>query len=324
MPTFAPLYVEVTRFLMERRDRVALQVLQELANCANEIGVCFPGVRYLARITGYAEKTCLDALARLECLDLIHTWTHYDPETRRELPRYQLSPLHTLYIREELLGEAMAIWTRPFVSYVRHDFRNDHDPESDPESQPESRTNASNQYHNQNNTTTTNHTFPEGEVTGVYDDETQPDFDTTDIHYPYPPAAQRSNAGTAQSANSASRTGANAPNPSPVPPPPSPTGGAAPKKIVDLSRFTDPFDDPKFESAAQSFHQVTGNTTMQWARYYVALYNPERVIAALMLLQNQPNWTETIENPTGYIVSHLRKNAVGGRDRERHYAELGF
>src|SRR3989304_10598373 len=103
---FNALYSHITREVREKLGRVAKDVLVELGNHSNSLGVCWPGIGRLAESTGYADEVVRDAIAALEAADYLRILYRFSSVRRRwEFEAYQLSP-DVVSLPQERIEEA--------------------------------------------------------------------------------------------------------------------------------------------------------------------------------------------------------------------------
>lgn len=104
---YIALYQNVTREVRESCGRVAKDVLIELANYTNALGICWPGAGRLASDTGYSVETVQAGLQALLDADYIRMHERYSSVRQRwEFEAWQLSP-EVLCIRGELHSQAL-------------------------------------------------------------------------------------------------------------------------------------------------------------------------------------------------------------------------
>jgi hypothetical protein len=106
---YVALYSRAVRNLMACRDRVAKDVLESLAMCANPIGLCYPGIGYIADEIGAADSTVANALHRLEKMAYIRVYKTVNVLRGRSSIDYQISP-YVLFISDGYIEQALALW----------------------------------------------------------------------------------------------------------------------------------------------------------------------------------------------------------------------
>lgn len=106
---YIALYSAAVRALMASRDRVAKDVLESLAMCADPIGLCYPGVGYIANEIGAADTTVTHAIYRLEQIGFIRIYKTVNVLRGRESTDYQISPF-VIFISDGYIDRAMQLW----------------------------------------------------------------------------------------------------------------------------------------------------------------------------------------------------------------------
>lgn len=86
---------------MADRDRVALLVLIEVANHADPMGWCYPGLQRLAQATGYSVDSVVSGIDTLMSRDWVRLHVVKN-ERRNRVERDMMLSANTLYIRPEL------------------------------------------------------------------------------------------------------------------------------------------------------------------------------------------------------------------------------
>lgn len=309
--SYAPLAIDVSRFLMRERDRVALAVLQELANCASPRGVCYPSPRYLAELTGYALESVKRALFRLQDNDFIRIYYREDDETGKLQLRYILNPCSTIYVRDEMFESAMEIWGR--VSPIEmSSLTKDRDPESP--------TNISNQHHNQLHNQPHNQRGVDSSKKGNQHHHHQ---DSNGKRQK--PKRQKADQISAEGASSVSAP-EGAPtvvqNPSPVSatPPPVGTGKQHPPLPQGFNAdqpFADPFKERHVE-LLQKFLPKPSPITTPNLRRYLARYSVQQIYAAFSMAENDPT-TKNLIGKMDYNLLHGVNPSRDGDDALYNY-----
>jgi hypothetical protein len=129
--SYAPVNIEITDALIKARDRVGLAIIMSLANRCSPIGVTDIGVYRLSEVSGYARETVQQKLIEFQELGWIKIRLINDAELMRKRYLTQLSP-EVIYIRSEMMHEAMALWQRPaeIVMFCADSVTKDRQPES--------------------------------------------------------------------------------------------------------------------------------------------------------------------------------------------------
>jgi hypothetical protein len=277
---FNRLQSHITREVREKLGRVAKDVLVELGNHSDNLGVCWPGIGRLAESTGYADEVVRDALVALEAADYIRMLYRYSGVRRRwEFEAYQLSP-DVVFLNQEYIGQA---WDT-FLNSQRYcnisgAFVGKESQQNQQQNQKQNQ--EQNQEQNQSTTTTA---FEEAE-SGALD--------------------MSKKQGQRQRAKEQSPTAPNGANQKAAPPGarPSPRSDAPPP--VSFAEYQSELPD-ELENIAQQLWVNSGNLPMPIARYLVVTYGRAICQAAL---KNYGKARDVV-NPGGYLRSIIERRAV--------------
>jgi len=269
---YIALYQNVTREIRQNCGRVAKDVLVELANYTNPLGICWPGVERLASDTGYSAETVQSGLQKLLEHDYIRIHERYSSVRQRwEFEAYQVSP-EVLCIREELHSQALR----------SYDYCNTRNSFVSKDSQPTTEPTTENHLQKP---TTENHHQQQKDSLNVKNLES--DTLTTAQTQPATPPEKQ--------------------NQKKHKPTAAPAGATKTTKInyapwsVELPTETD-------ESAAVHVWSVAGGSMpMAVARYLVATRGPKVCYAAV---RNYEKNASEIINPGGYIRSLIERSQV--------------
>ena len=114
--SFAPIYTNIKRRLLNDGDKVGYIILDVLAQHCDPFGWAYPGIQHLAELTHYAPSTVATKLAIFQAngwIKIHQTWN----DRRRQWERdYQVSP-DVIWIQDEYIGHAWEKWHDPALSF---------------------------------------------------------------------------------------------------------------------------------------------------------------------------------------------------------------
>lgn len=296
---FNALYSYVTREVREKLGRVAKDVLIELANYSNPMGICWPGFERLADDTGYAVEVVQDAIRALEEADYLRRHFRYSSVRGQwEFEAYQLSP-DVVCLGNEYVETAIKSYGRFIDS---HAICNSSPGFVSKESQHLNNNKTEHLQEHQRTpkgtpttTTTKTETALEGSESKMAESDARP------VSAPAENKEQgQKTKDKDQNLESRSRptapTGATKKKPSP--------SSAAPPP-VSYAEYQDELN-PDLENVAQQLWVESGNLPMPIARQLVATHGPKICLAAL---RNYGQARDVI-NPGGYIRAIIERRAV--------------
>lgn len=283
---YTALYTAPLRLALRHLDAKLLRLFIALCTYADARGVCYPGVRELAAVTGYSVELVIELLYQLESHNMMVYLrkNERDPVTKRQMPNvYMLTS--SFYVARDPVENALF----PSAEEVL--------------AQKPDRNLPSAPIHNQNQK--------------IKDQE--PAVKPAAQPPPQPPTASAKVAESGSSAGkkqgkgkdkSESRAGQdqNSQRSDPAPAAPS---SAAPQEPGDLVRYTQPLE-PVGERVAEELCAAASNITHANARMLVDVYGAANARAAMILYSLQPRMS--IANPAGYIRGLLRRHAVTHED----------
>lgn len=285
---YIALYQNVTKEVRQNCGRVAQQVLLELANYADCLGICWPGLARLGTDTGYSVETVQNGLQALIDQDYIRV--HYrwsNVRQRWEFEAYQLSPL-VLVIREELQSQALR----------SYDYCNTTEAFVSKDSQPTTEPSLKNQRQEPTKAEPTTTTMtPEMEKSA--ESTTPPPF------FIPPVTTEKSQKKQGQKSAAQAAT------------PPAPTGAtqnipphsaAPPPAKLSYAPFVNQLEDEAAEDCALDVWSATaGSMPMPVARYLVASRGVKVCRAAL---KNYSKNSSRIDNPGGYVRALIERSQI--------------
>lgn len=280
---YTALYTAPLRLALRHLDEKLLRLFVALSTYADERGVCFPGVRELAGVTGYSVELVIELLYQLEQRNMLVYLrkNERDPVTKRQMANvYMITS--TLYVSRDPVEGALF----PSLESIITEKPDRHYP--------------STPIHNQNQ-----------------DQESRISSKEPAAEPPPQPPTDPRNEGDAGSdarpkqGKRQSRVGQDQKQPAQRPsvanaPPPTPS-----REPSDLARYNTPLDLAA-ERVAEDMRTLTGNLTHANARMLVDVYGAQNARAATILYTLQPK--NSIPNPAGYIRALLRRHAVSSAD----------
>jgi hypothetical protein len=285
---YMALYSVAVRKLMAGRDRVAKDVLESLAMCANPIGLCYPGVGYIADEIGAADKTVLNALERLEQMGFIRVYKTVNVLRGRESIDYQISP-YVLYISDAYIDRAFELW------HTNIDNSESKESQPTPKNQNQNLTTGRTNYREP--TPPTNSRLGTA-VRDYYANSGAPTYRRGGYAAGNPAPA---------GANPTAPRGATFPPPSSAPPP------SAPR----LVSYDAPLPDEAAELVAARMNVDTGyRLSVANARGLVVRYGAARCEAGLAHLENQTD----VKNPAALLRWYIEGGHVDPLQDGKHQA----
>lgn len=280
---YTALYTAPLRLALRCLDDRLLRLFVALSTYADQRGVCFPGVRELAAVTGYRVELVSELLFQLEERNMLVYLrkNERDPITHRQLPNvYMITS--TLYVaRDPVEGALFA----PLETQLAE--------KPDPKLPSE-------RIHNQNQD-------QESRISSKKPAAEPPPQPPTDppnegdagIAAPQKQGKGKSRAGQDQKQPAQRPSEANTPPPTPS------------REPGDLGRYNLPLGVAE-ERIAEEMRTLAGNLTHANARMLVDIYGVQNARAATILYTLQPK--NSIPNPAGYIRALLRRHAVSAED----------
>src|ERR1700741_4960963 len=268
------LYHWVVERLMRERLTAERDVLTVLAMRANPLGFCWPGVGYIADLTGRADSTVDNALRRLALLELIAIVRTENLVRNRVDVDYQVCP-GVMFIAPEHRELAFKLWQQNRNVNITTVIK---------ESQPTTVTRIKNQ--NQGTSTITNNNNQQLSVNGK----------SVAVSIPEPRNAKSQNAQPSGAAATPTAATPQSPTPPPVPRPPAP-----------LLPYPDPLPDEAAEQIAAQMNTATRYMlSLATARGLVVKYGVDNCEAALVHMARQTG----IERPAAFLRSTIEKRGV--------------
>lgn len=288
---YIALYQNVTKEVRQNCGRVAQQVLLELANYADCLGICWPGLARLGADTGYAVETVqggLQALIDQDYIRIHYRWSNV--RQRWEFEAYQISPL-VLVIREELYSQALR----------SYDYCNTSEAFVSKDSQPTTEPTIYNQLQDPDSeepTTTTK--TPQN----VKNRDFPPAPPTRGLPPVQPQKSQKQGQGqkpeSAAQAATPAPTGATQNNP--------PRSAPPPLARLSYAPYVNALEDESAEQTAFDLWNETGaSMPMPVARYLVASRGESVCRAAV---KNYQRNAAGITNPPGYVRALIERAQV--------------
>lgn len=275
--SYAPLYIDKLREL--GNDKIGFRLTWELGAHADPLGMSFAGHSRLASLCHCARETIHAKLIELSEMDYIRCHITESYTRARAEITYQLSP-YVLFIRDELLEDAMKLWDdgKPYTEI--HDVINYQQPAFN------QRKPASNQFENQRPNQT------ERPLNGKSQKPKNRPNAKKDGVNKHAKGGQQALAPMQSTGYSASETYgvavADITPPRSAPPPP----------------LNKPLDDPRAEIVAQMLRGFGGGTNIQNARQYVWEYGADNVRQAMSKARSK-----AVDNPVGYVINTLKAQA---------------
>lgn len=272
------LYHWVIEKLMRERLTAERDVLTVLAMRANPLGFCWPGVGYIAQLTGRADATVEKSLVRLELIGYIAVVKTQNPIRNRLDIDYQVRP-DVMLIAPELCDEAFKLWRQNCNVNITIVIKESQPPPGTRILEPA----PGNQHHNHHHHQAA---FRETESAG----HGQPGDEKS--------KSQNAGNGNQNSGAAAIPPAAKPqlPNPTPVPPPPSP-----------LVTYPEPLPDEAAEQIAAEMNAKTRfMMSLATARGLIVRYGPATCRAALVHMALQTN----VNQPAGYLRFKIESAGV--------------
>lgn len=281
---YTALYTAPLRLALRHLDEKLLRLFIALSTYADARGVCYPGVRELAAVTGYRVELISELLYQLEERNMLVYLrkNEKDPVTKRQMPNvYMITS--TLYVGRDPVEGALF---RSIESIVNE--------KPDP-NLPSSR------IHNQNQDQESRISSKEPAA------QPPPQPPTASANVADAGSEARPKQGKKQSrAAQDQKQPAQRPSEAKAPPPP------PSREPGDLQRYSRPLAEVGAERVAEDLRSLAGNMTHANARMLVDIYGAQNARAALILYTLQPK--NSIPNPAGYIRALLRRHAVSAED----------